>query len=116
LIEPKVERRRVLLRITKVVLCEIHELICLLEYLHRLWRLLLLSLEADKGGITDGEVGFEGILVELGEVEPSWVWSLGDFGLKLLLGLWRDRLGVIRDEGLLLEDALDLIGRWHQLL
>jgi hypothetical protein len=115
LIEPKVERRRVLLRITKVVLCEIHELICLLEYLHRLWRLLLLSLEADKGGITDGEVGFEGILVELGEVEPSWVWSLQDVGL-MLLGLWRDRLGVIRDEGLLLEDTLDLIGRGHLVL
>jgi hypothetical protein len=31
----------------------------------------------------------------------------------MLLGLWRDRLGVIRDEGLLLEDTLDLIGRWH---
>jgi hypothetical protein len=34
----------------------------------------------------------------------------------LLLGLWRDRLGVIRDEGLLLEDTLDLIGRGHLVL
>jgi hypothetical protein len=79
----------------------------------------LLSLETDKGGITDGEVSFEGILVELGEVETSWVCSQRDVGLMvllLLLGLRRDRLGVIRDEGLLLEDALDLIGRWHQLL
>ena len=76
----------------------------------------MLSLETDKGGITDGEVSFEGILVELGEVETSWVCSLRDVGLKLLLGLWRDRLGVIRDEGLLLEDTLDLVGRWHLVL
>jgi hypothetical protein len=52
----------------------------------------LLSLEADEGGITHGEVSFEGILVERGEVKPSRVWSLGDICLKLLLllGLWRD--------------------------
>ena len=76
----------------------------------------MLSLETDKGGITHGKVSFEGILVELGEVETSWVCSLRDVGLKLLLGLWRDRLGVIRDEGLLLEDTLDLVGRWHLVL
>jgi hypothetical protein len=79
----------------------------------------LLSLETDKGGITHGKVSFEGILVELGEVEPSWVWCLRDVGLillLLLLGLWGDRLGVIRDEGLLLEDSLDLIGRRHLVL
>jgi len=53
----------------------------------------LLSLEADKGGITHGEVSFEGILVKRGEVETPWVWSLRDVGLKLLLlliGLWGD--------------------------
>ena len=50
----------------------------------------MLSLEVNEGGITDGEVSFEGILVELGEVEPSWVCSLRDVVLMLLLGLWRD--------------------------
>jgi len=44
----------------------------------------LLSLEADKGGITHGEVSFEGILVERGELEASWVRSLGNVCLKLL--------------------------------
>ena len=69
----------------------------------------MLSLESDKGGIIDGEVSFEGILVELGKVETSWVWRLRDVGLMLLLlllGLWEDRLGVIRDEGLLLRMPL----------
>lgn len=70
----------------------------------------MLSLEVIKGGITDGEVSFEGILVERGEVKSSRVWSLGNVCLKLvLLGLLRDRLGVNRDEGLLLEDPLNLI-------
>ena len=45
----------------------------------------MLSLEADKGGITDGEVSFESILVERGEVKPSWVGRLGYVSLKLLL-------------------------------
>lgn len=45
----------------------------------------MLSLEANKGGITHREVSFEGILVKRGEVKTPWVWSLRDVGLKLLL-------------------------------
>ena len=64
----------------------------------------MLSLESNEGGITDGEISFESILVERGEVKPSWIWSLGYVSLKLLLllGLRGDGLRVIRDEGLLL--------------